>query len=73
MAKKRSSGEGYVKKLKNGSWRGQIMDGYHDDGKRNIVSFSGATKGEVLDQIRNYWSDRENKELEPHADMSFNE
>lgn len=46
MAKKRSSGEGHVKKLKNGSWRGQIMDGYRDDGKRNIVSFSGATKGE---------------------------
>ena len=73
MAKKRSSGEGYVKKMKNGSWRGQIMDGYHDDGKRNIVNFSGETKSDVLDQIRDYWRDKENKELQPHADMNFSE
>lgn len=73
MAKKRSSGEGYVKKIKNGSWRGQIMDGYHDDGKRNIVNFSGETKSEVLEQIRNYWSDKESQELQPHSDMNFSE
>ena len=47
MAKKRTSGEGYVKKQKNGSWRGQIMDGYRDDGKRNIVNFS-APRLEVI-------------------------
>ena len=73
MAKKRSSGEGYVKKRKNGSWRGQIMDGYRDDGKRNIVNFSAPTKGEVLSQIRDYWANRDVQTQEPYSDMSFSE
>lgn len=34
MAKKRSSGEGSVWKLKSGSWRGQLMDGYQSQFKR---------------------------------------
>ena len=54
MAKKRSDGEGNIRKRENGSWRGEIMDGYTPDGKRNIVRFSGETKGEVLDKIREY-------------------
>ena len=54
MAKKRSSGEGSVWKLKSGSWRGQLMDGYREDGKKNIISFSADTKAEVLEQIRAY-------------------
>ncbi len=47
MAKKRSSGEGSVWKLKSGSWRGQLMDGYREDGKKNIISFSADTKASV--------------------------
>lgn len=54
MAKKRSHGEGSVWKLKNGSWRGQIMDGYTSEGKKKIVNFSGESRGEVLEQIRDY-------------------
>lgn len=54
MAKKRSAGEGNVRKRENGTWRGEIMDGYTQEGKRNIVRFSGGTKGEVLDKIREY-------------------
>lgn len=55
MAKgKRSHGEGSVWKLKSGTWRGQVMDGYTEDGKKNIVNFSGETKGEVLDKIRDF-------------------
>lgn len=59
MAKKRSKGEGSVKKLKNGQWRGQIMDGYNDEGKRNVVSFSASSKAEVLQMIRQYWIEKE--------------
>lgn len=51
---KRGSGEGNIRKLRSGNWSGQIMDGYRDDGKRRIVSFSAATRGEVLDKIRAY-------------------
>ena len=54
MARKRSAGEGSVRRRENGTWRGEIMDGYTPDGKRNIVRFSGNTKGEVLDQIREF-------------------
>lgn len=60
MAKKRGRGEGSVKKLQNGQWRGQIMDGYTDEGKRNIVSFSAATKAEILQKMRQYWIEKEN-------------
>lgn len=54
MAKRKGHGEGSVWRLKNGSWRGQIMDGYTADGKKNIISFSAPTKAEVLDKIREY-------------------
>ncbi len=54
MAKKRSNGEGSVRRKKSGRWVGQIMDGYTDDGKRKIITFFGATKGETLDKIRDF-------------------
>lgn len=54
MPKKRSNGEGNVRKTKNGSWRGEIMDGYTSDGKKNIVRFTAETRAEVLDKIRAY-------------------
>lgn len=59
MAKKKANGAGTVKKLPSGTWRGQIMDGYRADGKKNIVNFTAPTKGEVQTMIRNYWFGRE--------------
>ncbi|MBQ6413427.1 MAG: hypothetical protein IJI19_08115, partial [Ruminococcus sp.] len=59
MTKKRSKGEGAIRKRKNGTWVGQIMDGYTDEGKRNYVNFSGSTKAEVLQMIRQYWIEKE--------------
>lgn len=59
MARKRSNGSGSVRKLASGIWRGQIMDGYQKDGKRNIVSFSAKTKAEVQKQIQEYWLQKE--------------
>lgn len=67
MRKKRSHGEGSVWKLRNGTWRGQIMDGYTSDGKKRIVSFTGETKSEVLDQIRDH---RNNAEAHVHLDKT---
>lgn len=64
MAGKRSNGDGAVKKLPSGNWRGQIMDGYRDDGKRNVISFTAKTKSEVLDKIRAYWRDKDNPQQE---------
>ena len=47
MARKRSHGEGSVRKLKSGNWHGEVMDGYSADGKKRIISFSAATKTSV--------------------------
>ena len=60
MAKKRGKGEGSIKRIKSGQWRGLIMDGYTDEGKRNMVSFSAPTKAEIMQQIRQYWIEKEN-------------
>ena len=54
MAKKRLNGGGSIWKLKSGTWRGQLMDGYKPDGKKNVINFSAPTKGEVQDMIRDY-------------------
>ena len=54
MARKRSHGEGSLRKLKSGNWHGEIMDGRDENGKKIIVSFSAKTKAEVLDLIRDY-------------------
>lgn len=68
MGKKRSNGEGSVWKCKNGTWRGQIMDGYDDNGKKVIVSFSADTRAEVLDRIRDY---RNNKDAHVRLDKKL--
>ena len=68
MGSRRTNGEGTVWKLKNGTWRGQLMDGYNDDGKKRIASFSGRTKGEVLDKIRDY---RNQADMHVHMEKSL--
>mgnify|MGYP002644130023 CR=1 FL=1 len=69
MGKKRSHGEGTVRRLKSGNWHGEVMDGYSADGKKRIISFTAATKAEVLDKIRDYRNKKDahirvNKKLE---------
>lgn len=72
MGKKRSNGEGCIERLRSGRWRGQLMDGYTSEGKRNIVSFSAPTKGEVQQKIRNYLNNKENGEFsQPVANTGF--
>ena len=56
---KRANGSGNVKRLPSGTWRGQLMDGWHDNGKRRIISFTAPTKAEVLDKIREYQNKRD--------------
>lgn len=69
MSGKRSHGEGSVYKRKNGTWRGQLMDGYTDDGKKRIVSFNGKTKGEVLDMMRDY-KNQMASDIRPNREMT---
>ncbi len=51
---KRANGEGSIRKLPSGAWRAEIMDGYTDEGKRNIVRFSEKTRAEVLDKLHEH-------------------
>lgn len=51
---KRANGEGSIRKLPSGSWRAEIMDGFTDAGKRNIVRFTGKTKAEVQEKLREH-------------------
>lgn len=60
MATRRANGDGNIVKLKSGTWRGSVMDGYTSNGKRNIVSFTAPSKSEVLQKMRKYQHDREN-------------
>lgn len=65
MAGKRSHGEGNIKQQKNGNWHAQLMDGFKENGKRNIVSFTARTKTEVLQLINNYKNQKELNEEGP--------
>lgn len=71
MAKKRSNGEGSIVRMPSGNWRGIIMDGYTKEGKRNMVSFTAPTKGEVQQKIRNYRAARENGMAAQSEDNKF--
>ena len=72
MAKrKRSNGEGSARKLRSGKWRGQLMDGFKSDGRKNIVNFTGSTKAEVLDQMREYQNNRERMDLTVSRKLTF--
>ena len=65
VARKRSNGNGYVRRLKSGSWSAQLMDGYREDGKKNIICFTAPTKSEVNAMIRKYWYSKETGEYHP--------
>ncbi len=67
MGKKRSAGEGSIWKA-GSSWRGQIMDGFQEDGKKKIINFRGATRSEVLEQIRTF---QNQKDQNIHLDKSM--
>ena len=54
--------------MKNGKWRGQLMDGYTPEGKRKIVSFKGENKKEVLSKMQDY---REQADNHIHLDSGI--
>jgi hypothetical protein len=71
MGMRRGNGEGRIEKLKSGTWRGTIMDGYTPAGKRNMVSFTAPTKGEVQQKIRNYQNSKVEASEPENGAMTF--
>lgn len=62
--KKKANGAGSVSKLPSGNWRGQLMVGYNDDGKRIVKSFTAPTKSEVQQMMRDYTFSQELEKAE---------
>lgn len=57
--KRKGNGEGTVWKTKSGTWRGQMMVGYTEEGKKRVINVSAPTKAEVLDKLREYQNQRD--------------
>lgn len=72
MAGKRSNGEGSIRKLKSGNWQCEMMLGYTDEGKRNVIRFSGKTRSEVLQKMREY-QDMANKQIQINRNLTLAE
>lgn len=68
MAGKRSNGEGSIRKLKSGNWQCEMMIGYTDEGKRNVIRFSGRTRSEVLQKMREY-QDMKDKQVQINKNL----
>ena len=73
MRGKRSAGEGSIRKLPSGTWVGQVMDGYTDDGKRRMRNFSAPTKAEVLEKIRIFHVEKDQPAAPQVPDIPFAE
>lgn len=72
MSGKRGKGEGSVHRLPSGSWQSQIMDGFTDEGKRRIVSFTASTRAEALHKMREYLMNKQEeaeREEEPEIPL----
>ena len=52
MAKRRSNGEGTLRRRESGLWECTVMDGFQDDGRRKYKSFYGKTQKEAKEKVR---------------------
>lgn len=51
---KRLNGEGNIRHRQDGRWEIRLMDGYLEDGRRNIIYIYGRTQKEARDKFREY-------------------
>lgn len=51
---KRMNGEGNLRRRADGRWEYRAMDGYLEDGRRNIITFYGRTQKEVREKVKAY-------------------
>lgn len=71
--RRRSNGEGSFQKLPSGNWRVQIMDGHKPNGKKNILTFTAPTKGEVQQKVRQYFAAKETGQYAQTRKTPFNQ
>lgn len=58
MPKRRSNGEGCLRRRPDGRWEITIMQGFTEDGRRHRKTFYGKTQKEAKDKLRNYLQDK---------------
>ena len=51
---RRLNGEGNIRHRADGRWECRVMDGYLDDGRRNIQTFYGRTQKEVREKLKEF-------------------
>lgn len=72
MSKRRSNGEGSLRKRADGRWELSVMVGYHDNGKRKIKCFYGNTQKEVKAKV-DKWRKDQNSGLNLDHDYTLSE
>ena len=60
MPKRRTNGEGNIRKRENGRWELSIMVGFQSDGRRQYKTFYGDTQAEVKKKLKAYQQAKEN-------------
>jgi integrase len=71
LMKKRSNGEGSIRKKKNGRWTATLTVGHDAQGKQKRVYFAGKTQAEVRDALERAKADRGQGVLVENANLSF--
>ncbi len=70
MPKKRSNGEGTLRRRTDGRWESAIMDGYRPDGKPKVKYFYGKTQKEVKEKVR-AWEANRASGIDASSDFTF--
>lgn len=70
---KNSNGQGSFRHLPSGNWSVTCMDGYRDDGKKNMVSFTAPTKAEARIKLQQYFDSKTKGGITISKKMPFSE
>ena len=71
IMKKRSNGEGSIRKKQNGRWVATLTVGHDADGRQKRLSFSGKTQAEVREALERAKADRGRGVLVADAKLTF--
>lgn len=58
MARRRSNGDGSLRKRSDGRWEARIQDGWQENGRPRMVSFYGKTQKEVRQKLQEFMADK---------------
>ena len=71
MARKRSNGEGTIRRRQDGRWEAAIMDGFRPDGRAKMKHFYGKTQKEAKEKLE-AWKQDKSAGINVSAEYTFN-